>query len=182
MSPRSRLPRVVLGSICVLGAATPGAAQDASPGLSRIRPVPSQCHPEPPCTAPVGLIWDSTNAAPTYTPAMRAVGIGGEVVLTFGVREDGRVDSNSIDIVRASNQAFVPSALAAVRSWRFDAVAAGRPAGLLPVEIHLIYAHGGVCEGTQSVRHTGWAARNQLVVGTCSVRLPRDQVRRRKPL
>lgn len=177
MSYHIRTLWVTIGAMVLLCAPALSSAQDVSSDWTHIRKFPSRCQAELPCPSKAGLIWDSTDAVPAYPTAMQHVGVGGELVLAFGVREDGRVDSGSVTILRASNQAFVPSALAAVRGWHFAVEAAGRPAGVLPVEMHLIYSHEGVCDGVQQAQHVGWAAWNQLVIGVCTARIPRSQSR-----
>ena len=129
------------------------------------------------CPARVGLVWDSTNALPTYPVALWAAYIGGDAVVSFGVGADGAVDSSSVTVVRASNTAFKATAISAVRRWRFGFETEGRPASPAPVQVHVVFAHQGDCKGTPRERWSAWAAPNQVVIGACMTVIPRSQLR-----
>lgn len=172
---RSFLPAV--GVMMLLLAPAPASAQGATGDWSHIIRTRG-CHPDSPCPPREGMLWDPTNITPTYPGAMKAVGVGGETVLTFQVRADGLVDSSSVAVVRTSNQAFVRTSIAAIRAWRFGVEAEGRPAGSMPVQVHLIFSHQGVCQGSPQTQPIGWAAANQLVIGACVVQIPKSQERR----
>lgn len=66
--------------------------------------------------------------SPVYPDSLRARGVEGVVILDFVVGTDGRVEKGTIQIQSSSNQAFVDSAIAAVRRARFSsALLRGRP-------------------------------------------------------
>ena len=128
------------------------AAQDAVGGdWSRIIRT-RWCPVEESCAARKGLVWDSTNAWPTYPPVLVAAGVGGDITLTFRVGADGVVDANSVTVVRASNAALSAPAIAAVRHWRFGAEAHGLPSTPVPVQVHLLFAHAGACTASSPAR------------------------------
>ncbi len=181
LSKELRMSRQAIVSILVLSIVlmTPRAApaQDYLGGdwatIIRSR----RCPVAKDCPARVGLVWDSTNALPTYPPAFRGAGIGGDAVVSFGVGADGAVDSSSVTVVRASNTAFKATAISAVRRWRFGFETEGRPAAAGPVQVHFVFAHQGDCKGTPRERWSAWAAPNQVVIGACMTVIPRSQLR-----
>jgi TonB family protein len=61
----------------------------------------------------------SSNRAPVYPPMLRGLGVGGEVVVRLVVDATGRVERNSIEVVRASDERLVRPVRDAVSSWRF---------------------------------------------------------------
>lgn len=170
---------LALGTIVLLCTPALAAAQVAASGWSRIIHAygSHQCTPARPCPQRTGLVWDSTNAIPKYPEVLGAVGIGGEVLLTFQVGEDGAVDSNSIAVVRTNQQAFVRNSIAAVHRWRFGVEADGRPEGPITVEFHLIFARMGRCDGPRET-DAGWAGWNQMVITICSILRPRSSLQR----
>ncbi|HRP07021.1 MAG TPA: TonB family protein [Gemmatimonadales bacterium] len=122
------------------------------------------------------MLWDSANAAPRYPVVMQQVGIGGEAVLSFRVSPDGVVEPGSVAVLSASNDAFVRGSVEAVSSWRFRTQIEQRPQEPVPVQVKLIFAHLGSCQGSPAQQHIGWGADNQLVTATCVERIHRDQV------
>jgi protein TonB len=56
---------------------------------------------------------------PIYPEVMRSVGIDGTVRLRFVVGTNGRVESNSIQVVSSTNKAFEPAAIKAIRESIF---------------------------------------------------------------
>ena len=63
-----------------------------------------------------------------YPAQLRHTGERGEVFVRFRVKEDGLVDSASVQVLRSTNEAFNPGAMNAVRQLRFrPATAYGRP-------------------------------------------------------
>ncbi len=177
MSQHSRPFLSALGMIVLLLLPAPVSAQDASGDWSHIIRA-RECHPDSPCQPREGILWDSANVTPTYPGVMKAVGVDGETVLTFHVRADGLVDSSSVAVVRASNQAFVRTSIEAVRGWRFGVEAEGRPSGSIPIQVHLIFSHQGACNGSPQTPQPGWAAANRLVIGACVATVPKSQLRR----
>ncbi len=58
--------------------------------------------------------------SPAYPPALREVGVTGQVMLRYIVGADGRAE-DSIAVIRSTNKAFEAPAIAAVRQSRFKA-------------------------------------------------------------
>lgn len=171
--------RLFLSVLAVSGsifATAPASAQEGSGDWSRIIRHRS-CHPDNPCPARKGLLWDSTNVGPRYPLVMIAVGIGGETVLTFRVGVDGAVDSNSVTVVRTSNDAFAATSIEAVRLWRFGVESDQRPPEPISVQVQLIFSHEGVCGDSAAQQRTGWAATNQMVAAACAQQVPRSELR-----
>ncbi len=54
---------------------------------------------------------------PVYPPLMQSARVPGAVVLDAVIHEDGTI--GQITIVRATNDAFAQSAIAAVKQWRY---------------------------------------------------------------
>ena len=151
-------------------------AQDAVGGdWSRIIRT-RRCPVAQPCVAREGLVWDSTNAWPTYLPVLVAAGVGGDVILSFRVGADGAVDPNSVAVVRASNPALSAPSIHAVRRWRFDAESPSRPSTAVPVQAHVLFAHAGACTASSPARWIGWAGANQVVIGACATSIPRSEL------
>ncbi len=176
MSRRAIVSALVLSVVLM----TPGAApaQDFLGGdWSRIIRSRS-CPVKQDCTPRQGLVWDSTNALPSYPPALWGAGMGGDAVVSFRVGPDGAVDSSSVTIVRASNTSFAAPSIRAVLRWRFGFETEGRPAAAGPVQVHFVFAHQGDCKGTPRERWSAWAAPNQVVIGACVTVIPRSQLRR----
>lgn len=166
---------VDLGLILVVVLPRAATAQDTHWEWSRI--IRSRwCPADNPCPARAGLLWDSTNAAPTYPTVLAAVGVGGEVVLTFMVNANGTVDEGSVTVVHASNRAFSQPSIDAVRTWRFGAEAEGRPSEAVPMRVQLLFAHEGACKGIPPSQRIGWAGADQLVISTCAASIPRSQL------
>ncbi|MGD9522428.1 MAG: energy transducer TonB [Gemmatimonadales bacterium] len=168
----------VVGTLALLVAPASIRAQDALDDWSTILRGHRACYPDP-CTSRPGLVWDSSNVVPGYPPVMRAVGIGGEAVLSFAVEADGRVDQASVTVVRATNRAFEPSAIEAVAQWRFGTEAPGRPAGIIRSQVRIVYVHQGACRGAPEGQRWGWATRNELGIVVCVTLIPRDQLQPR---
>lgn len=168
----------VVGTLALLVAPASIRAQEAIDDWSTILRGHRACYPDP-CTSRPGLVWDSTNVVPGYPPVMRAVGIGGEAVLSFAVEADGRVDPASVTVVRATNRAFEPSAIDAVAQWRFGVEAPGRPTGIIRSQVRIVYVHQGACRGAPEGQRWGWATRNELGIFACVTLIPRDQLQPR---
>lgn len=59
------------------------------------------------------------NAPPAYPQEARAAGKTGMVILKIVIRADGSVDTDNIQVMRGE-EPFVSSALAAVKTWRYE--------------------------------------------------------------
>lgn len=59
-----------------------------------------------------------------YPPLLRDAGVSGEVVLRFRILEDGRVDTTSVSVVRASDEQFVGPAVRSLGVLTFRAARA----------------------------------------------------------
>lgn len=175
MLPAVRSFLHVLSVVGVILAAPPASAQGASTEWSRILRE-RWCHPEQPCPPRQGLVWDTANASPRYPEVLRGVGVGGEVVLSFTVGTTGAVNPASVTVVRTSNRAFNDVAITAVHGWRFGADGEQRIPESVPVQLHLIFAHHGVCPTDDDRQRIGWGAGNQLVVSGCVRRVPRNRL------
>ena len=60
------------------------------------------------------------NPAPRYPAAARAAGIQSEVLVSFFVGADGRVDMASVGLIKAEYREFVEAVLDVLPSYRFD--------------------------------------------------------------
>ncbi len=139
---------------------------------------PRWCDPQNPCPARMGMLWDSTNKPPRYPPVLAEAGMGGEVVLWFGVLPNGLVDSSSVIVIGSTHKAFVQSTVNAVRTWRFGAEATPRPKSAITVEMRIVYAHAGACRTASKEPMVAWATADQLVMVACHVLIPRSQLQR----
>ena len=54
---------------------------------------------------------------PQYPAEMKAKGVAGIVLLTVVINETGGVET--LEVVRASDDAFIPATTAAVKEWKF---------------------------------------------------------------
>lgn len=54
---------------------------------------------------------------PQYPAEMKSKGVAGIVLLSIVIDQQGSVES--LDVVRASDDAFIPATTAAVKQWRF---------------------------------------------------------------
>ncbi len=65
---------------------------------------------------------------PVYPPQLESFGIAGSVRLRFIVGTNGRVESNSIEVVSSTNKAFEPAAIKTIRESTFKpAMIRGEP-------------------------------------------------------
>ncbi len=60
-----------------------------------------------------------TGPNPVYPDVMRSVGIEGVVRLRFVVGANGKVESNSVQVVSSTNKAFEAPAVSAIKKWTF---------------------------------------------------------------
>ncbi|HRP09270.1 MAG TPA: TonB family protein [Gemmatimonadales bacterium] len=97
---------------------------------------------------PHSLAWQSSNQVPSYPEVMRAVGIPGEVDVSFIVNPDGSVDESSITITRFSNRAFIPSVRNAVASWRLPLYPESGRSGAIRTDLSVSFALLGRCSGS----------------------------------
>ncbi len=169
---------VMLAGVLAFGGWSHLAAQDSV--WSRLTHRPN-CPPTESCPWRPGLLWDTTNAMPRYPAVLKAVGVGGHVVVEITVDATGRVDSAAIRTEGSTQRGFHAPALAAVKTWRFGfSEAPGRPAAPIPMTFHLIFAIDEGCPGSDKTSYA-WASRGaapELIVLTCPGKLvPRDQVR-----
>ena len=63
---------------------------------------------------------------PEYPAVMKMVGVEGEVNIKASLNEKGRIEK--LDVVNATNQDFIPAAIAAINQWEFaPAMLDGKP-------------------------------------------------------
>jgi hypothetical protein len=98
------------------------------------------------------------------------------------VRPDGFVDSESIRLEQVVNRAFEQPTIDAVRSWRFDTEAEGRPGGPIPVTMRIAYAITTGCgyqraTSGQAAWSTHDGERVLVVTSGCPYRVPPSELR-----
>lgn len=171
---------MMAGLLLVTGLGTAPALTAQDSAWSRLTHRPA-CPPAESCPWRPGLLWDTTNVMPRYPEVMRQVGIAGSVDFTFAVDSSGRVDPNSIQVVRSTNRAFEPPTFVAAKQWRFElSEAPGRPHDPIPMQFRMRFAIEEGCAGSSRTSHA-WLARDarpELLFLVCPIRLvPRDQIR-----
>lgn len=93
-------------------------ANDLLRTLRGVAPVIDRPKPSSAVDRPV--VPRSGNRAPTYPAFMRRNGVGGEVVLRVVIDTSGRVEQESIEVVRSSDPRLLRAVYDAIRSWRFE--------------------------------------------------------------
>ncbi len=108
-----------------------GTLRAVSPAIETPRPVGAVDRP---------VVPKSSNRAPVYPAALRDLGIGGEVMLRIVVDTNGRVEKESIEVVRASDERLARAVRDAVTTWRFAPATAAGARVRQVVELPFVFA------------------------------------------
>lgn len=169
--------RIVVAAIVLAGGfASTGTAQAIDAVTARIFDpafVPPCMRGEECPAPPWALAWHRDNQLPGYPEVMRAVGIDGEVEVSFIVEPDGAVRDSSITFTRATNRAFEVSVRNAVGSWRLPLRTDGKPPEAVRTTLTVIFALFARCPGEDAPMHTFLMHRDvtRIIVMRCEPEL-----------
>ena len=114
----------------------------------------------PPCTGrvecprmPRALAWQGSNPMPIYPGVMRAVGIEGEVDLTFIVNADGGILDSSVVFTKSTNRAFEAAVRTAMASWQLPLRPESGPPEAVRTELSVTFMLTGTCRDRDVPQH-----------------------------